>query len=159
MQESDKLTNKKNYRVSNIKRIISLSFMTVITYMIVGFCLASLQINLGVWCVGILLYHYYIASLETQKTHHLLDEYFQNKPLVTLISGLIISSISMLVYQTKPSLGMFQSIIIGLVAVINSWVMLKLTVQFWGNLKAVIFSTTMVWIGLLLGWVAQYYAT
>jgi hypothetical protein len=129
--------------------------MIIIIYMIVGFCLEFLQISLISWSLGILLYHYHLANLEKKKTFQIGDNYLQNQPLVVLISGLIASAIAMLVYQTKPSLGIHQTVAIGLMTIINSWMVLKLTFKCWGYWRSLIFSTFLAWLGLFLGYLAQ----
>jgi hypothetical protein len=145
------------YQVQKIDKVISLSLMMIVIYTVVGFCLASLRINLGLWGLAILFYHWHLANFEHLNINYTRENHFQQSLLVALTSGLMSSAITMLVHQVKSQLPIYQAIAIGLIAVINSPVMMVLTIRDWGSSKLIVYSTALAWLGLLLGWTAQNY--
>ncbi|WP_096621976.1 hypothetical protein [Calothrix sp. NIES-3974] len=125
--------------------------MNVIFYGVVGWCLGLLQINLIFWGLGIFLYHYYLVNLEYQEKFNVQGNYQQQKPLVVMISGLLASAIAMAVQQTKPSFSIYESVAIGLVTIINSWIGVKLKFHLWSYQRSLVYSTGLAELGLLLG--------
>ncbi|MEH2278498.1 MAG: hypothetical protein V7K40_27890 [Nostoc sp.] len=146
----------QNYRVAKIDRVIFISCITVLIYAIVGFALGNLRINFGLWGLGILFYHWHLANFDNSNIHYTNENYFQQM-LIALTSGLMSSAITILIHEVKSNLPVSQPIAIGLITAINSTVMMVLTVRHWSRLKFIIFSTALAWLGLLLGWTAQYY--
>ncbi|MEH2467781.1 hypothetical protein, partial [Nostoc sp.] len=133
-----------------------LSCITVLIYAIVGFALGNLRMNFGLWGLGILFYHWHLANFDNSNIHYTRENHFQ-QILIALTSGLMSSAITILIHEVKSNLPVCQPIAIGLITAINSTVMMVLTVRDWGRLKFIIFSTALAWLGLLLGWIAQYH--
>ncbi len=151
MTDKHPIWNSPKYAQRGVFRVISLSLMNVIFYSVVGWCLAFLQVNLIFWGLGIFLNHYYLVNLEYQGKFNQQGNYQQQKPLIVMISGLLASAIAMAVQQTNPSLSIYESVAIGLVTIINSWIGVKRTFHLWGYQRSLVYSTGLAWLGLLLG--------
>jgi hypothetical protein len=138
-------------RIFAERKILSLGLMTVILYTVVGFCLASLKVNLGFWSLGILLYHWQLANWVDAAS----DRDRQHGSIA--LTGLVGTAIAYLVGQAKSNLLPYHWLAIGLVATINSYVMTAIALKSWQKLGAIAFTTAVAWLGLLLGWTAYHY--
>lgn len=151
MVPADVVERRKGDRISSTGKIVSLSFMTVIIYTVVGFCLASLKVNFGFWLVGVFLYHWQLANWEETFS------YRERQQLeIAVMSGLMGAAIAYLVHQAKSNLLPFHWLAIGLVATINSYLMTAIAVR-QHKLGAIALTTALAWLGLLLGWTAHHY--
>jgi len=138
-------------RIFSNRKIVSLGLISIILYTVVGFCLARLNISLGFWSLGILFYHWQLASLIGTTS----DLHRPNGSIA--LTGLVGTAIAYLVHQAKSNLLPYHWLAIGLVATINSYIMTALALKYWQKLGAIAFTTAIAWLGLLLGWVAYNY--
>jgi hypothetical protein len=129
----------KNKSQNNEDKVFSLALITILVYATVGFCLASIDVNLIWWLLTILLYHWYLSK--------------QSLDFSTLI---VIASLKLaiiyIMYQARPSLSLESSIAIAFFATINPPILTKLTTVAWGIESAIAVSTVIAWLGLIIGW-------
>ena len=151
MVPADFVERRSCDRILSNRKIISLGVIAVILYSVVGFCLASLKINLGFWSLGILFYHWQLANLVGVAS----SRYRQQGSIA--LTGLVGTAIAYLVQQAKSSLLPYHWLAIGLVATINSYVMTAIALKYWQKPGAIAMTTAVAWLGLLLGWTAYNY--
>ncbi|NJK49904.1 hypothetical protein HC931_18765 [Candidatus Gracilibacteria bacterium] len=127
-------------------KAFSLALITFLIYATIGFCLASLGINLIWWLAIVLLYHWYLSKLCACN-------------LLTLIVIVSLNlAIVYIIHQAKPSLSLYNSLAIAFLATINSPLAIKLTIESWGRVGAITFSTAITWLGLIFGWLLPNYS-
>lgn len=150
------LIESRTYRTNQATRLFYLSFMIVLIYVIVGFCLASLQTGLQFWSLGILIYHWCLIQLDRWQHN---QQWFNNLSKIILrlaFSVSMMGAIAKLIDQTKPNLPLYHAIALGLTAVLNTLIMIALMIEHFGKFKTLVLSTSLAWTGLLLGWLVQY---
>jgi hypothetical protein len=117
-----------------------LSLITFLVYATIGFCLASIGINLIWWLLTVLLYHWYLSK-----------QSLENFSTLIVIASLNLAIIN-IIDRAKLGVSLESSSAIAFFATINALISMKLTMAIWGKSKAIALETLIAWLGLILGW-------
>jgi hypothetical protein len=138
----------KPKRQQHRDRLLSLGFLTLLLYGVLGARLATMSAGLSIWLVAILVYHWNLIQLELALIPPMLQQILQ-----TLSCGAIAAIITQLLSLGKPGLPTHLAIAMGLAIAINSLILTKSFIEVQRQQRSLLLSNTLAGLGLLLGWI------
>lgn len=144
-----------------LDKLILQSFLLLLLYTLVGFCLAIVQVSPLLWGAIALMYHYNLANLQSAAIDPPIKSFLKFVCLISIASG-----ITSLLNLTEPNLSILSAIAIALTTALTSLVMMPSLDRTVGRIRAVpaevhrlllIASLTLLaCTGLFLGWAIEY---
>jgi hypothetical protein len=126
-------------------KTVSLTLIATLIYTIVGVCLAKIEINLVWWLSIVLLYHWCLLRSDSDLAS-----------IVIVIVAFYLAIVTIL-DRAEPSLSLSHILTIGFFAALALPSIVYLNSSTWGREKAISFSTSIAWLGLIIGWLVSHY--
>jgi hypothetical protein len=132
-------------------KTISLSCLTVLLYLVLGFCLMPSQVSLWLWMLIIVIFNWNLASLIRRR---LLIQEISPRLKYSLLSVCIISTsvlITQMIHISQPMASIQSTWTIGIACSIHSIIGLSWFMKAFGKIKAVGIYCLLAWLGLFSG--------
>lgn len=140
-----------NFPAKVNNKIVSLSCLTVLLYLVLGFCLMPSQVSLWLWMLIIVVFNWNLASLIRRR---LLIQEISPQLKYSLVSVCIISTavlIMQMIHISQPMAPIQSTWIIGIACSIHSIIGLSWFMKAFGKIKAVSIYSLLAWLGLFSG--------
>lgn len=135
----------------NRSKIVPLSCLTVLLYLVLGFSIAPSQVSLWLWMSVILIFNWNLATLIRRRL--LIQEIppgLKNSLVVVcLVSTAVL--ISQMIQISQPAAPVQSTWVIGATCSIHSIIALFSYINVFGKTKAVAVYTLLAWLGLFSG--------
>ncbi|MGL5877844.1 MAG: hypothetical protein ACRC2V_08695 [Xenococcaceae cyanobacterium] len=136
-------------RMFSNERIFSLSFILLLLYTLMGYCLAARQNNLWLTLsLAILpIYYWCLASAIVSNTKYLFS--------IVGSTLIIIGNVSV-TYISKPNLTIANAAVIGLTIAIYSLLLVKIIAKRFDRFLSIALPTVISWLGIAIGWIVYF---